>query len=62
MGRFLYENRQGSQTLTLLNVLDVLGVLSVLIVLNVLSVLDVLSVLNVPMDASLAFWGLFPFL
>ena len=53
MGRFLYENRRGSRTLTLLNVLGVLGVL------NALHVLDVLYVLHMPMDASLACWALF---
>ena len=65
MGRFLYENRRGSRTLTLLNVLGVLGVLHVLYVHNVLHVLHmlhVLHVLNMPMDASLACWALFHWL
>ena len=56
MGRFLYENRRGSRTLTLLNVLGVLGVLNVLHMLHVLHVLHVLHML---MDASLACWALF---
>ena len=53
MSRFLYENRRGSRTLTLLNVLGVLHVL------RVLHVLHMLHVLNMPMDASLACWALF---
>ena len=56
MSRFLYENRRGSRTLTLLNVLGVLGVH------NVLNVLHVLHVLHMFMDASLACWALFFFI
>ncbi len=51
MSGFLHENHWDSPTLTLLNVLGVL---------NVLNVLYVLHVLNMPMDASLACWALFP--
>ncbi len=47
MSGFLYENRRGSPTLTLLNVHDVMGML------------NVLYVLYMPMDASLACWALF---
>ena len=47
-------NYRESPTLTLLNVLGVLGVL------NVLNALNVLHVLNMPTDASLACWALFP--
>ena len=58
MNGFLYENHQGSPTLTLLNVLGVLGVLYVL---HVLHVVHLVHVLNMPMEASSACWALFIF-
>ena len=55
MSSFLYENHWGCLTLTLLNVIGGLGLHNML---NVLNVLNVPNVLNMPMDASLACWGL----